>query len=362
MKPVEEVIDRFCPLDRRTDVPFPVVYSALEGVEAKVEAASVRHTQGIAERPIVFIKPTTFMSSEAQQPFHRDVKALCHRLQLVIQGVVKTFALLFRGSFSRRMERRPGIFRLRTIRVIDEGVVLSIGRTSLGYESICGQHDGAIGRTRRLPFARTPPTTPLRCIACGHPGLSGPNRGGGCADRGRELPGHGGFRAISQPLAHPGPTVGADVPDGLGQRTAGVNHLTDGLGLGGSGGGLAQAGDGGGFIDQAVGEGLAEGLRVKVGSGIPGGQRPGESSGLGVGRQLELSDQALVPGAGVRVAQQKMGPTGGLWPAHRVRPPGRAAGGPAAMRVAQSDDWPPVARQKPDPKPRPNDGTSRTES
>jgi len=32
------------------------------------------------------------------------------------------------------------------------------------------------------------------------------------------------------------------------------------------------------------------------------------------------------------------------------------------MRVAQSDDWPPVARQKPDPKPRPNDGTSRTES
>ena len=38
------------------------------------------------------------------------------------------------------------------------------------------------------------------------------------------------------------------------------------------------------------------------------------------------------------------------------------SGGPAAMRVAQSDDWPPVARQKPDPKPRPNDGTSRTES
>jgi hypothetical protein len=58
--------------------------------------------------------------------------------------------------------------------------------------------------------------------------------------------------------------VGADVPDGLGQRPAGIDHLTDGLGLGGSGGGLTQAGDGGGFVDQIVGEGLVEGLRVEM--------------------------------------------------------------------------------------------------
>jgi hypothetical protein len=50
----------------------------------------------------------------------------------------------------------------------------------------------------------------------------------------------------------------------LGQRTAGIDHFTDGLCFGRTGSGLTQAGDGGGFVDQIVGEGLAEGLRVEM--------------------------------------------------------------------------------------------------
>ena len=113
-------------------------------------------------------------------------------------------------------------------------------------------------------------------------GLSRRDRGGGGAHVGGELHGHGGCGLVGQSLAHPGPTVGADVPDGLGQRPAGIDHLADGLGFGRSGSGLTQAGDGGGFIDQAVGEVLAEGLGVEIGSGIPDGQRPGELFRLGV--------------------------------------------------------------------------------
>jgi len=71
------------------------------------------------------------------------------------------------------------------------------------------------------------------------------------------------------------------------------------------------------------------------GGGVPGGQQPAEACRLGRGRPGDIGKDALLPGADAGVPQQGAGAARGAGVAQRGVPPGRTAGGPAAMPVAR---------------------------